>query len=380
MTIALQNYFPISMGCMVQNSTFTDNLNATGTWLAFKFNISRSCTLRKIKFCTATTHGTIGANDIEVHIFSDAGSAPGTSLANVNSFTGGAISGSGWKEAVGFNFGITPGDYWVVIKNVNATPATNYIGVYAFYNNIGQQMYLGQTKYHGSAYQTTTNSGSTWSTGSDGAFASIRLEFNEGFKGFPIYSGITTNVYNNIEAGSFFNIPANICPNIASISMMGVCQGSPAGNLAYKIYDKVTNTLIGTTQSLPYPNMLSGGTNYPVNLGFSTPIALTAGQAIRVVATNTNTTTDNSSNCYKIGGYQMDSDINSLNLIPLRMSQCVSSNGGSTWDDTQTVKFTTLMLNIDTSTPFAVPAGTIIQTNQSPRSRIPNKKGLITRF
>lgn len=316
------------------------SLSAAATWSAFSFWVDRDRTLNKLKASLSST-GSPAAADLRAELY-DATTAgvPNTSLG-----TFGTASGtSGIVEWGGLSVALTNHTlYWIVFKNLNATPASNNYSVANLTDDGLPQQVSGALSTGNSVLgwgtARSTNSGSTW--GSVTASASgIRLEFADGyFEGwgaFGVSTSTNAHVYSNRESGiKFASPPVDI--SVRGVSLQLLRNGSPTGLLRYRIYLGETPILLATTQTLTNARVLNITTAPPGNwvpLYFAAVQTIPANSVVRVVASET-TQSDASTNRIAHRNFDVENDANSK-LLCGSFYRTLSTDGGASFTDTDT--------------------------------------------
>lgn len=312
------------------------NLNAAATWVAFGFTLDRDRTLNALRAFVNKTASPVAADiSCELYDTSSAGN-PNTSQGTF----GTADGTTGWVNWAGLSVALTANTlYWLVFKNLNGTPTTNFYSI-SFLDSVLPTV-SGQDGEYGWPNKRSTNSGGAWSTLSSGPTLGLRLQFADGFfDGLPIVSTTASTtapqVFGTREAGVKFVSPA-VDLAVRGISLKVQRSGTPTGQLRYRIY--VGDTLLATTGLLP--TSAAAGMNvagaayvwYP--LYFSSVITIPANSTIRVVASET-TQSDTSSNRFQVFGHFIDNDADSKALCGNYVST-LSTDGGATFADDDTM-------------------------------------------
>lgn len=309
----------------------------SATWLDSSFVADRSVTLNTVRAYVTIT-GTLGASDLVCDIYSDANGLPNASLASV---TLGAVPATGWITFSGFTQALTAGTpYHIVFRNANASPTSNY-ATYIFstpslFQGSLSQGTVGSNLYGWNAIRST-NSGTSWSVW-QACIAGVRLGYSDGtFDGMLLrtWSGATDLIYSTRASGVKFTTPATWPTlNVAAVSFtMGGRGGSPSGNAQAQIYTGASPTLLATSDtSVPPGNV---GASATCVFYFSSPVAIPANTIIRVVVSET-ANSDTSSNYYGLSEFLIDSDANSVAMLPFGGTYQKTYFDGTSWIDTQT--------------------------------------------
>lgn len=329
----------------------TLNLNAAATFGAFSFVLKTAQTLTNIHIFLGKT-GTINANEIQVDIYSDNGSgSPNASLSNAKN--SGALA-NGWNDFT-FNQALSAHTlYWVVIRNLNGTPASNFPTM-RWSTNSGGLFNLGGSSW-GWAKKNSTDSGATWAgTVNTDIIPSLRLDFSGSlYAGLPLESAAldTTNaVYSAREVGIYFTTPQYSRMNLTGIAMNINKSGTPTGNCRYKVYKGTT--LVGTTQDIPNAMAILGAAYYPAY--FTTPVTLEANTVYRVVLAES-TQSDTSTNRFQLPFITVENNATSLALKPYGGTVKKTYFDGSSWTET-TTDFTSVAFILNQDNMYS-PLGT----------------------
>lgn len=329
------------------------NLNAAATWGAFSFFLKSGQTLTNLRLYFTVT-GTVSAGEIQVDIYSDNAGAPNASLSNATN--AGALS-TGWTDFT-FNQALTAHtQYWVVIRNLNATPASNYVtlrwvangGPCYFPANASGTNWMWGKKH-------STDSGATWAGAAHYHIVpSMRLDFSGSlYAGLPVESALTdtTNaVYSSREVGILFTTPQYMRMNVTGVTFGIVKAGSPTGNPRYRIYKGTT--LVATTQEIPNASVTSLNGSHAAY--FTTPVTLEPNTQYRVVM-GESTQSDTSGNSWRLQFYTIDNTAASLALKPYGGTVQKTYYNGSSWAETAT-DFCPMALVLDQDSMYS-PLGT----------------------
>ena len=307
--------------------------SAASTYLALGFALDQAKTLSKVQvYCSAVANaGSIGANDLTCDVYSDSGGQPGSSLQSVNTLTS-TIAASSWTEFTGFTYSLSAAtQYWLVFKNANGAPGTNYPTYQWGGSNTTPTVVNGGSSHWGWAkYQYN---GTSWTSPAI-SVCGYRLQFSDGtYDGFPVQSlsAGTDKVYGGTpgsgnEVGMQFTVPSGAKWNVRGLSFYVNISGTPTGNLLCRLYQN--GTLTATALGIPASNAAISGASYSPAY-FASTVTLNPGDA--VVCTIANSATDNSSNAYIMGDeYRFASDANTQALMPFEgtLQKAVTSSGG----------------------------------------------------
>ncbi len=315
------------------------NLSAAATWLAMGVLLDTTRTLSKVRaYCTST--GSPVAADYRCELYSTTSNVPGSSLQTATVPV--SVSNGAWIEWTGFSTSMTVNtQYWIVFKNLNASPATNFyapnIHQTAGFRSIQDVVSGDLSSSWGWCKRATTNSGGVWNSSVAPSIAGIRLEFSDGyFAGFPLGALGNLQVYGSREAGTYFVSP-DVPLNVKGVSMPFLKVGSPTGSVRYRIYvgDTASPTLQGTTDGTTLaPGVIPTTPNAYYPLFFNTAITIPANSVVRVVLSES-TQSDASTNRYQLPKWDIENDANTKALMGSYKST-LSTDGGATFTDTDT--------------------------------------------
>lgn len=324
---------------------------------SFSFVLSEAKTLNTIRWPIAYIGGSPASGDARLDIYSSTtGNVPDATLAN-STTTSGSFAADTWVSQTGFSLALSAGvRYWVVVRNVDGAPATNYFAI-----RVGTGIFpSGWTQYDvDSAYTfaESVNSGASWANDAgSGLFPFVLLFSDSTAFGLPYarrYRALdpdaTFGVYSTRERGTLFTTPANFKANVKCLSFQVAKQGSPTGSLRYRLY--AGTTLIDTTATYLASTLASGGGNFP--LCFTTPVTLSPSTIYRAVVSET-TQSDTSSNYIQTTRfYVADSDATSQTLKPFGSATAGTYYNGSSWSD-DTTSLVPFMMTLDNGSEFAV--------------------------
>lgn len=309
------------------------NTNAAANWNAYSILLDTDRQLSKVRIYCTTTGAPIAADfRCELYSHSSTTGAPNASIETAT--VPGSVSNGLWTEWTGFTTTLVANTmYWLVFKNLNASPTVNFYGTNHHGNNsMYAQMGCDITSNWGWAKRSTTNSGTSWAVAVLTAMASFRAEFSDGyFEGFPLGARTNAQVYGTREAGAYFISP-DVPLNVKGIAMPLTRTGSPAGQPRYRLY--VNGVLQATTGTITASALVitTGFGYYP--LFFSTVITIPPGSTVRVVCCDSNSG-DTSTNRYEVPKWDMENDANTKALLG-GIQGTLSTDGGSTFTETDT--------------------------------------------
>lgn len=343
-------------------SASTTALSAANTWYGLSFTPSEDKTLSKVKFYVTAVSGTLAATDVRCDVYDSSTGSPGTSQANTTTVTS-TPTGAGWVECTGFSYALTAGKlYWIVIKNMNGTPASNNFTVQSFAGAFSGTMDAHSA--HNPWSRKTTTDGSTWGTTTSTGVGGMRLEYSDGsMDGLPIQTTANTavgdGVYSGRMVGSYFTMPTNASVNVRCVAMYIIKgAGSPTGYPVFKLYSGTSSpTLMATSANIgtASTDFTNGGIHYGC---FSSSQNLVGGTVYRVVLAET-TQSDASSARYNTTIVTIENSAGSKALTLFGSTQKTYYDG-ATWTETDT-DYAPFGLILDTDTPFhsrvTTPAG-----------------------
>lgn len=314
------------------NSVSAQNLNAAATWVALSF-IAKSSNLNEVLVYGVLT-GTLVAADITCTIYSDTSAQPGSVIEARNCS---ATPATGFNSFTGFTSSLTVGTrYWCVFKNLNATPASNFLAIRYASNGALPFQALGSNVISGWAKRHSTDSGATWAAGNVAGTAGVFLSYDT--SGTPTYDGFALNtiglatavpVYSTREYGVIFTTPSTGNFKVAGATFLVYRNLNPTGNVVYKIYEGTT--LLGTTYALPLSNTSNGISSW-VTLHFASTLTLAPNTSHRVVIAET-TNSDSSSNYYTTYRYTLSTATGVRTVLPFNNTLQQTYYDGSSWTE-----------------------------------------------
>jgi len=187
--------------------TRTHRLDSAEEWSAFSFIAPPGgATLNKVLVYVSGVAGApLTDAKLQCEVYTDTAGVPDTSLATTTTVTA-KPAAAAWVEFTGFTLALTGGAlYWVVLKNIEADPTTKY-PIYRYITNGTPRLTSNQRGVFSA--KMTGDSGTTWNTDVSNMIAGWRLEFSDGFSGYPLSdasSGTASYaVYENREQGAYF--------------------------------------------------------------------------------------------------------------------------------------------------------------------------------
>ncbi len=332
------------------------SINAAATWMAFSFVPDANRTVTACNFVFRALTGTLAATDVSCTIYSDTGSAaPNAAISAATTTVTPALTAGNLGLLVSFtgiSQAVTAGTmYWAVLKNLNATPASNFPNWrYALNGSVSRLN-------RDFIVSTSVNSGGAWTAQSFGVGCQ-RIDYLDGTSdGAPFlqvsFPATGIEVYDTRELGSLFTLPPNVAPLVRGIAIAQLKAGTPAGSMRFRLYQDTT--LLGTTATIPVgrvTNVIAGGD--ALKLWFATPISVPAGATVRLTVSTT--TGGDASNYYAPVLSQISNDATSKALLPFQAGGGIVSTyfNGSTWAQDSTL-IPQMALVLDSDTDFNPP-------------------------
>lgn len=311
------------------------NLNNANNWNAAGIR-GFGVALNNYRAYVSSKTGTVNASDITAELYSanTSDGKPNASIEGpVNCDT--AITGAGFYQWSGFTTVLTAGvHYYVVLKNANGTPASNYIAVQivregVFPSNMGSSSNTSQNRY------TTTDGGTTWTNAFYGV-AGPRFDFAGGiYRGLPISdtgsSGINYRVYSSREAGSKFTSPANARMRATGLWIqVNSISGTPTGSPRIGLY--VGSDAAVYTDNIPNAAFATGVILFS---RLSTAKEIPPSTVCRIVLSET-TQSDTSANGFNTQSFTVENTATSKGLLPFGAFPLTYWDGSS-WTDVDTL-------------------------------------------
>ncbi len=341
--------------------------NASGKWVALGFVLDQAKTLNAVRMFITQT-GTPATSEITMEVQTDTTGAPsGSTVTGGTAQPIGSLPGNGnnsietWS---GFTCALSAGtQYWLVIKDTNATQASNFISVNLGSNRSFQSFGAGDEISWGWPSKTTTNSGGAWSGNTNSNSWGWRLAFSDStYQGVP-FTSVTNLSAGNVafgkqEVGVRLVLPANATFNIRGVAAAINKVGSPTGNARFRLYSG--STLVDTTYVIPPGNIRT--TIDPVGAYFAATHAIVGGTTIRLVLGD-DAAGDTSGNGFGLPQFTIDNDSNSLALMRFEGSMyktlTTDNTAGPppTFSDTNTIWFPFALI-LDSAGEFTAAAST----------------------
>jgi len=331
--------------------TYYFALSAALNRFASSFVLEQTGILSKVTMYVHSVNGTLGANDLVCDLYSDVNGSPGVLLESVNTVT--AIpTGAGRIEFTGFSYVLYEGvRYWLVVRNVNASPAVNYASLIYHPDDTGVSDFAGGSSW-GWTKAESTDGGTTFANFYyQQSFLRVELQGSV-FEGLPIDSvGIgdtaTETVYGNRMCGIKFVVPAVDMKVIGAMCYFAK-GGSPTGDARIRVFNN--ETLLDETNVINKNNCTGWAWRYAK---FPNALTIPAGSTLRVVLSET-ANLDDYWNRYYLAKQVLENNVNTLALKPFQGTLQRTYYDGSSWTDMPT-ELTHLAILLDADEPFPTP-------------------------
>ncbi len=349
-------------------STFAINAAASGgfsaNWLAYGYVPSESKTVNAVKVFASAVGGTLAATDLVCDIYSDtAGSGPNASLGSTTTVTA-TPTGAAWVEFTGLSVALTAGtQYWIVLRNANALPATNSI-TYRYGNTnswIAPGVGENPGKYGSGAVLSSTNSGVAWAATSSGYTTWGRVQFSDGtYDGVPVSTiaqlSAANATFGKQAVGVQFVTPPNAVLNVRGAQMIFNKTSTP-GPGEYRLYNG--STLLATSAAIPVGAVVAARM---YSAYFPSTVVVQPGTTLTLVLCD-QTTADTNTKNYNQTAYTVDNDANSFALMPfegtLRKAVTTDYTAGSPSFSTDQTAVIPFALILDSTGEF-YPSGALL--------------------
>jgi hypothetical protein len=341
---------PLAIGVIPAQWTGTNTLtlNTANTWVAFSFYQQEAKTLNEVRVFFNAKTGTLGANDLTCEIYSILSTGGlGVSLGLSNTLSS-PVGTQVFRTFTGFNLALSAGtEYRIVLKNVNGTPASNNVQL-SWNKSFNQPTLLGVggnlSGVGGSniaetfEVRTTTTGISGFSTSSFNAPA-WRLGYSDGsYYGFSqggefsldgVFGSSSGTVFGTRETGVILTTPLSAVWSLRGGAFIISMVGNPVADLRLRLYQGVT--LIATSATVPRSLFQTGAATSFVSFYFPSTVTLRPGTQYRLVVGVVSG--GDSSNLWKINGYLVDTDANSVPLLPFATPGNPTNYPLGTWFD-----------------------------------------------
>jgi hypothetical protein len=166
--------------------------NAAANYCGALWTTDTAKTLNAVRLFMSSATGTVAIGQLQLDIYASAAGAPtGSSLATAASTVAGSAA---WQVWSGLSLSLSANTgYWFVVRNLNATPASNFVTIRAFQHLLGS---LGGGRILTSSLASSTNSGSSWTSNAN-ATPVIRLDFSDSTSAGSLFESVVTAVNSN---------------------------------------------------------------------------------------------------------------------------------------------------------------------------------------
>jgi hypothetical protein len=223
--------------------------NAAANRLAMRFVARHSGAPAGIALRIGTVTGSPAQRDVKVALFSVDPSTglPGTQLEELDNGSSSALSSGSRLVVGGWTTDLSAGqEYFIVVRNGNASPTTNYF-VVAY--GVDRATLAGHSGSTPAGSYTSTDSGSTWSA--QGQRSTYQIIYNTGSGDFTydwlvIVTSATTNLNSN-PTGVRFTTPTGIRLRVVGVQFAQVF-GISSSSCAIRV--RQGGNTVGTTITL----------------------------------------------------------------------------------------------------------------------------------
>ncbi len=334
--MALQNRSTQVLGAPYSPAgSSTGSVNAAANWVALSFvPAANGLTLSEARIYVSAISGTLGASDITADLYDSTGASGGPGSAiETGKLPSATINAAGYYTFTGFTTALTGHSlYWIVLKNVNGTPATNFATIR--FTNTPPVYSMGDLVARVTTWMrgTSTNSGSSWSLA---ARSCLRVGYSGGlYDGFPANNHLAAvvgdGVYGTRESGLLVTTP-NATIRAAGVAFQTSHSGTPTGNLRYGLWTGTTPVNLAYTEGIPNAVAVNTSTNWMHDY-FATVQTIPPRTVLRITMAES-TQSDSSSNRYLGLEMPWDTDANSLPLLPWDGTCQKTYFDGSSWTD-----------------------------------------------
>lgn len=327
--------------------------------LAIGFTVPSAKTINTFMLYASGVTGTITGAQQNAALRTDSSGAPSgsdTEAVNLSS----APTSSSWNTWTGFTTALSANtQYWIVIKNTNGTPASNYPSWQVLHSGTlpsGLPSGFSQGSIFGYLAKYSTDGGSSWGSGGNSyrPAAGFRIGFSDGsYIGLPIDNtdiDSTDTVYGTRELGVMFTWPSTAPTiNISRVGFFTEKAGTP-GALRFRIYTGASPSLAGTSSTFPAANITGGSWSFA---HFTSPVAIAPNTVVRVVMGVVSG--GGSGDDLRLEFYRLQNSSASKALAPFGSLQKTYYNGSS-WTETDT-KFPAFVIQAANGGEFTVSGG-----------------------
>lgn len=350
---------PFLIGFLMDPSYFVYTtaveLNAANDWAAISFIAPSTEILYSVSRQISSITGTLGVSDLTCSLYSDTAGEPGTKL-QTSSIVAGEPAANDWLEFIGFTYTITQGTrYWLVFKNTNGSPATNYPTYKSFLGAASYAQYVNDenSALWGHASGISTDGGSTWTMDVAGEVGTCLIKFGDGN---ILGLGVTAQsagleaadaVYGARQVGAKFISPKGPVLNVTAVTLPVLKHGSPTVNPMVKIYEH--DVLVASSFEVPSTNIPTDVLDYTYFM-LRENLLVQPGTPLRVVLAEP-TNSDANTDYYAIPHLEVRDSDPILDSKPMNGSLQHCEWDGYIWTDTPT-SIVPFGLALDITTPF----------------------------
>jgi hypothetical protein len=222
--------------------------NAAGTRLAMRFVARHSGALGGIALRIRSVTGSPQKQDVKVSLWSVAANGrPGTQLEERDNGSSAALSSNSRLEVTGWTTNLTAGqEYFIVVRNGNASPTTNYFEVV---HGADTSTIAGPAISPPRGSHTSTDSGSTWAS-EPNQRGNYQIIYNTGSGDFTydwLIIGTNSQVgLNNNPCGVRFTTPSGVQLRVVGVQFGWII--SSGGSFAFRI--KQDGSTVATTLAI----------------------------------------------------------------------------------------------------------------------------------
>jgi hypothetical protein len=352
--VAFGQQFQNTYGFMSINSMTAGSLaqSAAATWYTTGLMPWTSATLSNPEFYAASSTGSpTTSGDVTLWVCPDVGGSPGTCPSPIaTSSTIASATAPGMIAFTGISVALTAyTQYWLVVTN-SSSGGTKYFS-WRYYTSVPPNMIAGG--FTGQQVKTSTNSGSTWTT-SNNSVAAFRVQLGSSYAGLPLVTSAVNAVtnqklYSSHTWGPTFTMPPHVSMNMKGCGFAYLTVGTPTGNLECQVWSDngTTATLVATSNLVLSSAQVDTSVRFGALL-FTTSVPLVGGTTYHIALINT--AADSSSNYYNANMFTVDSDVNSLGILPfggtLKGAYCLGTcTTSSNWVTTYDIPIFSIMLD-----------------------------------
>jgi hypothetical protein len=356
MAQTVQNNLALGQLGNAAGGTVAAALNSATTYAALSFPADAARTLSSCRVYLSAVTGTLATSDLRADLYSDSAGVPGTLIQSSGSAS--TATAGQFVDFTGFSTALTAGrQYWIVLKNLSASPASNFPTYLR--GNAGTLTPMPVLATPGTSFgwnfKSTTNGGTSWLQVTLGV-TGLRVGFSDGgYAGGLASSAGQTNglgfpVFGSRELGAKLTTPAGAALNVAGAAFALSAGNTPSADCRFRLY--AGTTLLATTATLPASEAARG--QVWACLYFPAVQQVQPNTVVRA-AMGLETNTDTSDKV-RLAAFVLDPDANSLPLMQ-PYGACLTYFNGSAWSD-DTGKVPSFALLLDAAAPFAATSGT----------------------